>query len=430
MNIFRTSFLSFLATLIKTVSQFLIIKVVAVFGGPAGVASFAMIQNYLAICQTTSGTALQTGVVRFISTAADDKDDRGLKIFSSSLQMSIILWIITSVIFYSFISKNLDELLSSYEVVYYKEFFILSIPFCVINTLYMSYLNGVRRIKDYIMVNIGVSLSTLLVVISLGYLFKIVGILYAVLLFNIIVFLYLTTFSKRFRKCLIYSLWNFRIDFISASNLLKFSIITVTTILVTNISLVMVRNILSNSFSAELAGIWQGVWSLSQVALSFLTLSLSTYLLPALSSAKTDNEIRNELKKAIVIVLPVSIIGALLLFVLRDFIVLLLYTEDFLPIGDMLPWQLFGNVVKSVSWLLGYILVAKAMIKMVVVTELIMGFSLISLTAIISAYGNENAAVIAYFVTSLAHFVMMLFIFIREFSCDKKIRYHHSNPRI
>ncbi|WP_252009435.1 O-antigen translocase [Ferrimonas sp. SCSIO 43195] len=394
-------------------------KIVAVVGGPSGVAAFANIQNYLTIAQTTSGNALQTGITKYTSSIDSLDKEQRVSYFSAAIRISVILWIITSLLFYFFFYSGIESFLESISFNSYPFILILSIPFCIVNTLYMAYLNGLRKIREYIYLNIGQSISTLILVSLMGYVMGIYGVIMAILTFNILIFFVMLLVSHQFRWCLTQSFLRFHVETGKYNELLRFSLITVTTILVTNLSLVTVRGIVSDEFSSNVAGIWQGVWSLSQVALSFLTLSLSTYLLPALSAAKNRKQVSTELKKAIWIVLPIAILSSLVLYVLKDYVILILYTPEFLPIGEMLPWQLAGNTIKSVSWLFGYILVAKAMVKLVIFTELIMAVSLIGFTYCFSVLGNENSAVISYFITSVIHLGMMLYIFLKRLNIEK-----------
>ncbi|BBP43106.1 hypothetical protein [Thiosulfativibrio zosterae] len=51
------------------------------------------------------------------------------------------------------------------------------------------------------------------------------------------------------------------------------------------------------------------------------------------------------------------------IFLLKDFIIWLLFTEDFAPMRELFLWQLVGDVLMLSGFLLCYISVAKAMTK-------------------------------------------------------------------
>jgi len=71
-----------------------------------------------------------------------------------------------------------------------------------------------------------------------------------------------------------------------------------------------------------------------------------------------------ELKKEIFygyrIILPIVVFMALGIYFLRDFAILILFSDEFIPMSDLFFYQLIGDVFKIASWLLGYLMIAKA----------------------------------------------------------------------
>ena len=75
-----------------------------------------------------------------------------------------------------------------------------------------------------------------------------------------------------------------------AGQLSKFTLMALITSVTLPVAYVMMRNLLAAHYGWEAVGIWQGVSSISDAYLQFITASFSVYLLPTLSrlSAKTD----------------------------------------------------------------------------------------------------------------------------------------------
>ena len=94
---------------------------------------------------------------------------------------------------------------------------------------------------------------------------------------------------------------------------------------------------------------------------------------------KDQKLIALELSREYKVILPVVIILFLLVYFLREFIILILFAENFMPMEGLFAWQLFGSVIKAVAWLLGYLVVAKAMVKVVIVTEVVFALSFVFL---------------------------------------------------
>jgi len=62
------------------------------------------------------------------------------------------------------------------------------------------------------------------------------------------------------------------------------------------------------------------------------------------------------------------------IFLLKDFIIGLLFTEEFMPMRELFLWQLVGGIIKISAFLLSYLMLAKSMTKAFIGTEI--GFSI------------------------------------------------------
>ena len=79
--------------------------------------------------------------------------------------------------------------------------------------------------------------------------------------------------------------------------------------------------------------------------------------------------------------------------------------------SELFLWQMIGNVIKILGWLFGYILVAKAMVKYTVLTEIIFAISWVSLSVyFINVYGLIGVTY-AYVVNNVLHFLTMFYIY-------------------
>src|SRR5690606_16091673 len=99
------------------------------------------------------------------------------------------------------------------------------------------------------------------------------------------------------------------------------------------------------------------------------------------------------------------------IYILRDFIVRLLLTKEFLPMEDLFLWQLAGDFLKICSLILGYEFFAKKMLKAFIVFEVISCYTLfLSSSYLISLYGSEGA-VMAHAFTYLMSLALMVAFF-------------------
>ena len=70
------------------------------------------------------------------------------------------------------------------------------------------------------------------------------------------------------------------------------------------------------------------------------------------------------------IILPVAALMSLTVYLLRDLIINILFTSDFRAMRELFFWQLIGDSMKIATWILGYILTARALVKTFILVEL------------------------------------------------------------
>lgn len=409
MTLVKTSILSAISTVIRIISGFVINKVVAVYIGPSGLALIGQFQNFIGLILNISGNALSTAITKYTAEYHDDENKK-YRLWSASFKIVLPISVFVSIFIFIFSNELSNYLFQSEKFAYILEVFAITIPIFLMNTLFMAILNGHRDIKKYIILNIISSIVSLVFVSLLVIYFALDGALLAYVLGQSIVLIVTLIYIKKESWLKIDNFtYNFQSD--EVKKLFGFAVITFTSVSASSIMMLVVRDYLTQNFSAESAGYWQGIWSLSQVSLSLITMSLATYLLPTLSGLKDSKQISIELQKAYLLMIPVAISISLFAYLLREPIILILFTEKFMPMEELFAWQFVGNVIKVAAWLLGYLVVAKAMIKTVVVTEVIFAISFIVFTILLTDYYGLIGVTQAYTINSFLHLLTMIFVY-------------------
>ncbi|MDM6886964.1 O-antigen flippase, partial [Enterobacter asburiae] len=91
-------------------------------------------------------------------------------------------------------------------------------------------------------------------------------------------------------------------------------------------------------------------------------------------------EIKKEINSVFVVILPVIIFAALCIYLLRDYIIKLLFTSEFMAARDLFAIQLIGDVIKVISWLYAYPMLAKKATKYFIGTEIFFGITWVLLS--------------------------------------------------
>jgi O-antigen/teichoic acid export membrane protein len=409
MTLIKTSILSAIATIIRITSGFIITKVIAVYIGSSGLAVIGQLQNFINLVTLVSGNFLRTAITKYTAEYKNE-DIKKHEIWSTSIKVAFGLNIVIFILLF-FCSENISNyLFKDDEYSYLLKILSISLPGFVLNTILLSILNGQKQIKKYISLNILLSIVSLILVIVLSISYGLDGALLAYIINQSVVFI-ITIFYLRNESWLKVKFFICKIKFESIKKLFGFAMITFAAIVSSNFAMIYIRNYISETISLSSAGCWQGIWVLSQASLSLITTSLSTYFLPTLSELKDKKEITKELTKAIYIILPIVIAISFMMYLLRVFIVQILYTNEFMPMSELFLWQMIGNVIKVCGWLFGYILVAKAMVKYTVSTEIIFATTWILLTIyLVNLYGLVGVTY-SYAVNSFLHFITMCYIY-------------------
>jgi len=141
-----------------------------------------------------------------------------------------------------------------------------------------------------------------------------------------------------------------------------------------------------------------------------VTTSLSTYYLPRLSELNNIDELKKEIFYGYRILLPITLIMASCIYLLREYIVLILFTPKFMPMTNLFLFQLIGDVLKITAWLMSFLMLAKAMIKLFIVSEIVFGCSFVLFSYLfINQYGLVGATY-AYALNYLLYLIVISII--------------------
>ncbi len=409
MNLFRTSILSAIATIIRVVNGFVITKVISVYVGPSGLALIGQLQNFINLIMLGAGNFLKTAITKYTAEYQSDYC-KIYELWSSCLKIVFFLNLITCFTLFFGAEYISNLLFRNVEYSYVLKVLSVSLPFFVLNTILLSILNGLEKIKKYIFLNIILSIISVIIVVLLSVNYQLKGALIAYTVNQSVVcifaFIYLRKESWLKLKNFLHP-----IKLQHSKSLFNFGLITFTSIVMANMSLMYIRGHLSDVLSSVEAGYWQGIWTLSQVSLSLIITSLTTYFLPTLSKIEVKSIMTSELKKGLMLIIPTACLISLVMFVLRDYIINILYTKEFYPMRELFLWQMIGNVIKACAWLFGYVLVAKAMVKHAVFIEIALAMIWILLSVyFINGFGLVGITY-SYALTSLLHLIALLYIY-------------------
>ncbi|MEG0869595.1 MAG: O-antigen translocase [Hafnia sp.] len=408
MNLLKTSALNGIAVIIKMLTLLGINKVLAIYVGPAGYAAIGQFQNTVQMITTFASGAINTGVTKYTAEYQDQPQEQ-YKVWRAACTISLLgsLFAASLIVLMNqqlavWILK--DETLGDVFV-----WFAVTLVFFTLNSLLLAVLNGKKEIARYVVANIAGSLFALLVTVVMTMSLGLYGALVALAVYQSLSFF--VTVALCFKSTW-FKLTHFigqveRGAFIKLSN---YTLMALTSAVCVPLSHMYVRQYLGETYSWVEAGYWEAMWRMSAAYLLLVTTTLSVYLLPRLSSLQLKSEIRNELLSVFKLILPVTLIGCVAIYVLRDLVISILFSKEFLPIGELFLWQLVGDFLKIAGWAMAYLMLSKPMVKTYVATEIIFSLSFYLLTVWLTNKFGFSGVAMAHAVNYSVYVVVMYFV--------------------
>ncbi|MGV0926021.1 O-antigen translocase [Empedobacter sp. ULE_I145] len=398
-----------LSTLIKLLTSYITVKVVASIVGPSGIAIIGQLQNFVSIITTLGAGGINNGVVKYVS---EYKDDTSFikKIIGNGFRITVLFSSVVGglVLFMSFFLSK--WILLDSELYYVFMFLGLSLILMSINNFFISILNGYKEFKKYVIVNIITSIVGLFFTLILVYFLNLPGALIANVTYQSVILFVTIYFVKKsiwFNK--IY-LWN-KFDRNIVKKFLSYSLMALVTAATAPVSQLVIRGYLIKNYSITDAGYWEAMNRISGLYLLFVTTSLGVYYLPKLSEIKSEKLLKEEVLKTYKLVLPIVLLSLIIMYFLKDFVITILFTKEFYPVKNLFSWQFLGDFFKIASWILAFIMVAKSKTKAFIITEIVFSISIILLSYFFINFNGVVGATQAYFVNYFLYFIIMLIYF-------------------
>lgn len=398
-----------LSTSIKILSQIIKAKILAVTIGPVGIAYLGQLSNFVRIFSTVSTGGIEKGLTKYIAEYKDSENEY-LKYFSSGMLIVLVFSAISSIVLILFSGYFSNKLFQTAEYQSVIVIFSITIFALALNKYLLAITNGFKEFRRFIGGDIIRNIVVLIISITMVLLYDLYGALLSVIISQSIV-LIITIIV--IHKLPWFKIRNFKPVFekVASKKLLSFSLLSAATFFLGPMADLLRRSFIINKLSVEQAGYWDGAVKLSGYVLMVITQALTVYLVPRFSELKNKREIKKETLNTYKIIVPILIFGYSFVFIFRNTIIKVLLSESFLPMGDLLLFQFIGDSVRIISWVISIQLIAKAMIKTLLVTEIIFNILVVILAYIgILVFGLQGV-VIGYTINYCIYLITMLYIF-------------------
>lgn len=418
--LYRVASANSIAMLIKVIGGFLTSKFLAIYVGAEGLALFGNLRDFVSSLQAVSTLGLYNGLVKYVS-----EFKQNVTALSKAISTIFFVGFFSVLIAVLAVYFNADwislKLFETRNYAYIVKLLAAGLPLYGLNLFSIGILNGYKKFRLIIVLNIighvfGTSLMILLIIQD-----KVEGALLALILSESLVFL-ITLFALIYQRSFLSLL---KVSHVSMSVLKKlstFSIMALFSAFVLPIITLLIREHITDNIGLREAGFWEAMTRISRYYLMFVTTLLSLYILPRFSEITTNKDFKKEVMHFYKYVMPIFILGLIIIYLLRDYIVIILFNETFKAVSDLFFWQLLGDLFKVMSLIISFQFLAKRMFWEYMITE-VFSFSILYIGSMcfIDLYGVEGATM-AHFVSYISYFIMVVFVFRKPlFSATKDV---------
>ncbi len=408
--LFKVAHLNSATIVTKIIAGILTSKAIAIFIGVEGMALIGNLRNFLSAVQSFAILGFYNGLVKYI---AEFKND--VLQLSKTLSTAYYLGFFSTILMSFFCYYNADSInvflfSSNYNYAYVIKVLALALPFYSLNLFCFSIMNGFSKYRMLLVINIIGQILGLSITLLLIYQNNIDGALVSAVITPSLILL-MTLVAIFNQKSLVSSV---KITNVSLDILKKFSPFAIMA-LVSAIALplisIVIRNYIIDTVGIKQAGYWEAMNRISDYYLMFITSIMTLYILPRFNEIDNKKEFRKEVFNFYKSVIPIFGAGLILIYILRQYVVTLVFSDAFQPVEDLFFWQLLGDFIKVLSVVIAYQFIAKKMFWHFIIIEIflvvIMYFSSVYL---IDSFGVRGA-VMGHFVSYLMHYGIILLIF-------------------
>ena len=416
-DLFKTTFWNGIATVIKLFTGLVTNKIVAIYLGPGGIALLGQFNNFTSMVMSFATFGVNTGVTKYIAEYKDDINKRN-EMISTGFYLILVGTLIASLVIFFGRYYFSDSILHTRQYIFVFIIFSVTLMLFTFNALFIAIFNGFKEFKIIIVRNILGSVISLFVAFLLVIRWGLKGALVGIILSQTLVFFLIigaALKSKWFHFKIL--LKNF--DKGSILRLMNFTLMTFVMAIFETYVQILVRNNIIKSLSVTEAGYWEGITRISNIYLMVITTTLSLYYLPRLSEIKHNKELKAEIFKGYKFILPLTVFTCFIIFILKSYIIRILYTEAFMPMLPLFKFQLSGDILKISSWLISYNLLARAMTKTIIITEIVFGLLYYFLNLFLVKNFGIIGTTYAYALNYSVYFLTMLILFFKFFKEEK-----------
>ena len=383
----------------------IIIKIIAIYLGPEGFGRLGHFMSMIAILGVLAGGGILNGIVKYVA-EYKGAPDRLHPFLSNALAYTLIfstllfIAITLSAKQLSLILFGGDEFTQLIIFLGLIQYFYGLVSFC------NGTINGLRETTKFAKIIIFGTLiglpTSYFLIIAYGFSGAVLGLaaVNACLLLPAMYELRKLEFCKKIK---------FSINKQDTIRLSKFSAMQMFSLATLPLAEMYIRSLIIHNAGWHEAGLWQGLMRLSSVYVGFFTTFLAAYYMPTLSEILDKNQIFKYVAKYVVTIGSIFILIAVMVYTFREFVFSVIFSKEFIIPAEYVRYQLTGDLFKIMSYVIGFLIVAKAKTKLYIMAELAQTAFYLGVATWLIKVGGVSKVFPAYAISNFMYFCICLF---------------------
>ena len=399
-----------MVTFLNAVRVFVVNKLLAVFLPPTAFACVGQFMNFMTMGQATSSLALQNG---WVSLSAQNKNNleqlrgvwRGgfrLTTFASIITFAVALVLCFMLPLEKFFPEIHPRLVQAAIIFALPGVFATNVI-----TITSSVMNGLGHYRRWALINMVTSLWQMLWVAFFLYTGRL-SVLSIVATQSVVAGVFAAQIASRAG----FSLNEIRKTALDIrSPWISYALMGIVPMVLTPVVLTFMRLTIGENLGWNAAGIWQGIWKISDFLTAFFSAILGVIILPKVSAALTKSEFWGMFRPVLIKTMALALVAVAILYFGRSLLVTVMLSSAYAGAADYIPMQLLGDFFRVGGWALGLVLIARRETKKFLILEICSEFVLASATYGFVKLYEFNGPMMAYalenFLTLVASFIIV-----------------------
>ena len=399
-----------MVTFLNALRIFVVNKLLAVFLPPSMFACVGQFMNFMTIGQATSSLAMQNG---WVSLTAQNKGnlDRLRGVWRGGLRLTTIASIVTfAVALVLCFLLPLEKFFPEIHPRLVQAAIIFALPGVFATnfiTITSSVMNGLGHYRRWALINMVSSLWQMLWVAFFLWTGRL-SVLSIVATQSIFAGVYAVQIASRAG----FSLKEIRKSALDVrSPWMSYALMGIVPMVLTPVVLTFMRSTIGAELGWNAAGIWQGIWKISDFLTAFFSAILGVIILPLVSAKMTKSEFWSMFLPIFGKTMLLAFVAVAALYLGRSLLVFVMLSSEYAGASDYIPMQLLGDFFRVGGWALGLVLIARRETKIFLILEvcsqLILALSTFAFVKLYEFNGPMMAYALENFITLVASLVIV-----------------------